>query len=74
MNSTKARNVRGAKDPKLTGPLQNWSTAQKHAALVVLAMESLIIKFSNTVIVRSMLLFPGRCHLSISPIVLTRPI
>ncbi|CAK7236559.1 hypothetical protein SCUCBS95973_009648 [Sporothrix curviconia] len=28
----------------------NWSPLRKHAALIVLAMESLIIKFSNTVI------------------------
>ncbi|OAA54366.1 ankyrin repeat-containing protein [Niveomyces insectorum RCEF 264] len=28
----------------------NWSFAQKHAALFVLAMESLVIKFSNTLV------------------------
>ncbi len=40
--------------PVADSDTQNWSTLKKHAALIVLAMESLMVKFSATLIVSAL--------------------
>lgn len=41
----------------MTLTIQNWTTFRKHIALVALALDSLFVKYSNTMIVSLSYLF-----------------